>query len=170
MRRWLHRDNMEYWSFVAQIIGAIGVIASVMYLAVQVGGNTTALNAQTHYNTLVLAQRPLEIIIADQELAAIVEKGSIDPDALTPAEWVRFGDYFLMAFNAWEYIHLLQGAGSIPDSLANGGDSYYRDLIRTKPGLARFWNEYKVAFADPFLAYVDAIFAEQAGAAAPAGE
>jgi hypothetical protein len=60
-----------------------------------------------------------------------------------------------MAFNGWEYIWLLRKDDAIPDPLADAADSYYIGLIRTKPGLQRFWTEYKFAWVDPFLGYVD---------------
>jgi hypothetical protein len=42
-------------------------------------------------------------------------------------------------------------------SLPDAADSYYIGLIRTKPGLQQFWAEYKFAWVDPFLGYVDAL-------------
>jgi len=154
------KEKIEYWSFVAEIAAAVGVIASVIYLGVQINSGTTALKSQTHFNALELAQRPIEMLIADQELAQIVEIGERNPDTLTPAQWKRFCSYQLLAFNGWEYIYLLRQKNAIPEELAGAADQYYRELIRTQPSLMRFWAEYKFAWVDPFLSYADAAFVE----------
>lgn len=165
MRRWFNRDRMEYWAFVAQIVGAVGVIASVIYLGVQLGGNTTALQAQTYYNAMTIAQRPFEILIADEDLAQIVETGEKDPDALSPAEWKVFCGFTVLEFNAWEYIYNLDKTSSVPTSLADTANAYYGDLVKTRPGVRRFWKEYSIAFVEPFLSHANAIVAEAEAAA-----
>ena len=161
------RENIEYWSSLAEIAAALGVIASVIYLGVQISGSTKALKSQTHYNALELAQRSIEMLIADQELAEIVEIGELNPDALNAAQFKRFGYYQVMAFNGWEYIYLLREQRAIPIELADAADSYYVGLIKTKPGLKKFWSEYKFAWVDPFLTYVEETFE---GHSAQAGE
>ena len=100
----LARERVEYWSSFAEIIAAIGVIVTLGYLAVGISDNTTTLKSQTHFNALELVQRPIELLIADQELAEIVEIGELNPGALNPAQWKRFCYYQVMAFNGWEYI------------------------------------------------------------------
>ena len=151
------RGTVEYWAHVAEIIAAIGVMASLIYLAVEINDGTTTLKSQTHFNALELVQRPMELLIADQELAEIVETGELNPDSLTSAQWKRFCNYQLLAFNGWEYIWLLREDDAIPDALADAADSYYMGLIQTKPGLRRFWAEYRFAWVDPFLGYVDEV-------------
>ena len=87
----------------------------------------------------------------------------LDPNALTSAQWKRICNYQLMAFNGWEYIWLLRENDAIPDALAAAADSYYIGLIQTKPGLRLFWTEYKFAWVDPFLGYVDEVMRKESG-------
>jgi hypothetical protein len=159
----LERETVEYWAHVAEIIASIGVIASIIYLAVEINDGTTTLKSQTHFNALQLVQRPIELLVADQELSEIVEIGELDPNSLTSTQWTRFCNYQLMAFNGWEYIWLLREDDAIPDALAGAADSYYIGLIQTKPGLRRFWAEYKFAWVDPFLGYVDEVMRKESG-------
>jgi hypothetical protein len=126
------KDKLETWALIAEIVAALGVIVSVIYLAVQIGEGTATLRAQTHHNLLSMANASFEHALADEKLAEIVAKGLAKPDSLSEAEWYRFSLYQLLAFNAWEY-------------------GYY-------PGLRRFWKEYHHAFAEPFHSYVNARF------------
>ena len=54
--------KLERWALFAEIAGAIAVVLSVAYLALQVSDNNRLLRSQAHYNALELTQRPLEIM------------------------------------------------------------------------------------------------------------
>jgi len=44
-------------------------------------------------------------MLAQPELAEIVRVGGISPDQLTEAEWFKFGYYYLMQFNMYEFLY-----------------------------------------------------------------
>ena len=71
----IHKDRIEYIALLAEIIGALGVIISVIYLALQVGDGNKELRAQNHHDSLSLAQRPMEMLITDKEIAGIYLAG-----------------------------------------------------------------------------------------------
>jgi hypothetical protein len=139
----------------AEIISAIAVVITVVYLTIQIKDNTRALKSQGHYNALSIAQSPIVMTVVDQDLATIVLKGYIKPDSLSSVEQMRFYDYLFLSFNGWEYLYYANESESIPSSLWVGADAYYGDLIKTNPGIKVFWQEYKHAFAEPFLSYVE---------------
>jgi hypothetical protein len=68
------KETIEYLALVAEIIAAAGVIISVIYLALQVNDSNIEMRAQTHYNALTLAQRPLEMLVERPELGELVTK------------------------------------------------------------------------------------------------
>ena len=142
-------------SMLAEIISAIAVVITVIYLTIQIKDNTRALKSQGHYNALSIAQSPIVMTVNDHELAAIVQKGYIIPDSLGSVERMRFYDYLFLSFNGWEYLYYANDSESIPSSLWTGADAYYGGLIKTNPGIKTFWQEYKHAFAEPFLSYVE---------------
>lgn len=154
----MERERIELCALLAEIVGALAVVVSVVYLALQISDNTSELQSQGHFHALSLAQRPLELLIADRDLAALIEAGYTAPQELSATDWHRFSMYQVMAFNAWEYLYYAHEAGSIPENLWAGADAYYRELIRTRPALRRFWNEFEHAFDDPFRGYVDRAF------------
>ena len=140
---------------LGEFVGGLAVLVTLIYLAVQIGGSKRALKTQTHHNLLAMAQRPLELMIADPELADIVNRGHDDPEALNPAEWSRYSNYTLIVINAWEYGYYLNRDGSTPPELWEGADGYFRQLAATKPGWRRFWRENHHAFAEPFHSYAE---------------
>jgi hypothetical protein len=156
----ISKERLEYYALCAEIIGAAAVILSVIYLAIQINENTTELQNQGYYNALMMAQRPLEIEVASPELSALVVRGYADPELLSPAEWERFSKHQFIFFNGWEYLYYSDQTESIPKNLWIGADAYFRGLIQTHHGLRRFWSEFQEAYAEPFNAYVDAVYAE----------
>lgn len=149
------RENVEYIALVSEIFGALAVVISVIYLAVQISDNTIELKSQGHFNALVLAQRPLELVISDRELSAVVNTGYSAPDQLSDADWHRFASHQVLAFNAWEYLYYANETNSVPSNLWVGADAYYRELSCTRPGLAKFWSEYLHVYDEPFRSYVN---------------
>lgn len=125
----------------------------------QIRDNTKVLRTQAHYNTLLLAQRPFEMQIANESLAKVVNVGYATPEALSEDDWVRCGYYFFMQFNAWEYLYYQNRDGSIPKELWVGADACFKSLVETKPGLTRFWSEFHSSFDEPFRSYVAQEFA-----------
>jgi len=164
----IQKHTLEYWALIAEIAGAIAIVVSVIYLGVQIRGNTRVRRSQAHYNALSLSQRPFELAIADQKLADLIETGYVSPEKLTEGEWFRCGNYLFMEFNSWEYLYYQNQDGSIPSQLWVGADAYFKELVRTKPGLKRFWSEYQHAFDEPFRSYVTNEFAK--GAAGASGK
>ena len=142
----------------AEIISAIAVVVTVIYLTIQIQDNTRALENQGHYNALSIAQAPIFMMVDNSDLARIVEKGYINPDSLVSVDQLRFYDHQFLSFNGWEYLYYANQSESIPKSLWIGADGYFSELIYTKPGLIKFWAAYKHAFAEPFKSYAENIY------------
>ena len=149
------KNKLVNATMIAEIISAIAVVITVIYLTMQIKDNTRALKSQGHYNALSIAQSPIVMTVNDQNLATIVQKGFIKPDSLSSVERMRFYDHLFLSFNGWEYLYYANESESIPSSLWVGADGYYGNLIKTNPGIKVFWKEYRHAFAEPFLSYVE---------------
>ena len=152
------QKNMDSVALFSQIISALAVVISFIYLTIQIKDNTKALQNQSHYNALSLAEAPIVMTVDNAELARIVEMGYINPDSLKSVEKLRFYDHQFLSFNGWEYLYYAHQSESIPENLWLGADGYFSELIYTKPGLKIFWSEYKHAFAEPFNSYVENIY------------
>ncbi len=149
------KERMETAALVAEIVGAIAVVISVIYLAAQIAESNKELRSQTHFNALTLGQRPLEIELEIGDLASIINRGYADSGQLTEDEWYRFTQYQVIAINAWEYYYYEKNKGTLPPELWIGANAYYENHIKTKPGLRRFWQENRHIYAEPFRSYVE---------------
>jgi hypothetical protein len=149
------KPKLETFARVAELAAAVAVVMSVIYLARQIADNTKLLRSQSHYNALVLGQRPLELLVSNDSLAGLVIQCDAGPEHVAAGTWERCLDFYLMQFNSWEYMYYENRDGSIPQEFWVGADAYYHTLAKTKPGYARFWPELRAGFAEPFRSYVD---------------
>lgn len=152
-------QRLEQWALLAEIVGALAVVLSVAYLALQVSDNNRLLRSQAHYNGLELSQRPLEMMISSGGLAGILVNCDEAPETVDRSSWYRCSGYYLMQFNSWEYLYYQQEDGSIPGQLWNGADASFKQRVATRAGYKRFWSESQHAFDEPFRSYVTAQFA-----------
>ena len=106
--------KLERWALFAEIAGAVAVVLSVAYLALQVSDNNRLLRSQAHYNALELTQRPLEIMLESENLADVMVRCEIDPNAVDQTSWTRCSNYYFLQFNRWEYLYYQHHDQSIP--------------------------------------------------------
>ena len=152
--------KLEKWALIAEIGGAVAVVLSVIYLAVQVSDNNRLLRSQAHYNALELAQGPAEMLVDNEGLARLIVQCDIDPSTVDSANWERCANYYFMLFNGWEYLYYQNIDESIPPQLFRGADAIFKEYVRTKPGYGKFWSDFQVAFDEPLHSYADAEFPE----------
>lgn len=157
------RSYLQTCARIAEIVGAIAVVVSVIYLAAQIRDNTRLLRTQAHFNALQLGQRPIELMVESENLAAVMDRCNAEPATVASADWKRCVYYYFMLFNAWEYFYYQHGDEAIPAELWGGADAYFKMLIATEPATVRAWKELGVGFDEPFNAYVTGEFARAAG-------
>ena len=153
--------SLEQASLMSQIVSALAILASLIFLTVQIRGNTRELRSQSYFNGLTHGQRPFELLIENPTLVRTVNLGYNSPEKLDSDERERFRLHTFMLFNAWEYFFYQHRDGSIPAQLFFGTDAHMRMLVTTKPGLVSFWEEYRHAYEEPFRSYVEGAFAKK---------
>lgn len=145
--------TLEDWSALAQIAGAIGVIASLIFVGFQIRDNSRAVRSATaqavHDN---YANWYLKLSGSPETLATS-NKGFVDLSSLTPQEKAQFICTFMAfmshsqnAFHQWN-------AGHLADGLWHGWEALMMNLVNTKGGAA-FWEERCYVFGEDFQAHV----------------
>ena len=146
-----------FWTmlqFTALSVTFVAIYRQLRVQHLQIRENTKLLRSQAHYNATWLSQRPWEMLMDNEGLAAVVTAGYAEPEQLNPTDLARWSSFVFMQLDAWEYLYYQHRDDSIPNELWVGADAYYRDLVATKPGLTSFWSEHDQAFDEPFRSYV----------------
>jgi hypothetical protein len=92
--------NWDAIGAVAELVGALGVIASLLYLAGQVRAGTRASAVEAKLQSTGYLARFSELIIVNPELTELQLRGRADFHALSKEESIRFSN---MALNAFWY-------------------------------------------------------------------
>ena len=82
--------NWEAIGAVGDVLGAIGVIVTLAYLAVQMRINTIALRNETLRDSMQMVIDSYSTVIAHEDIAALYLKGMEDFEALSAIEQIRF--------------------------------------------------------------------------------
>jgi hypothetical protein len=152
--------TLEQVFFATQSIAAVGVIASLVFVGIQVRDSAKAVRAATaqavheNYAGWYLA-------LADNASALTTcTKGFIDLASLTPAEKAQFVCTFMAflshsqnAFHQWRLGHLAKDLWACWEALM-------MNLVHT-PGGAEFWRERSYVFGKDFQDEVKAIMARE---------
>ena len=149
------KERVEYFALVAEIIAGLGVIISVVYLALQVGDGNKELRAQNHHDSLALAQRALEMIIEDEQVAALYSAAKKGQTDFSDADAWRLQFFYFLQLNAWEFSYYQNRDESIPHELWLGQDGWMREEISLTPALRVAWGNMQASFAEPFRGYVN---------------
>lgn len=133
--------NWEAIGAVAEVCGAVAVIVTLVYLAVQVGQNNRlmeAVLAESHVNA---ANEIARLLASDQDAANIFWKGLETPRKDLPLEALRRFDpmVFLYAMSAYQAFRQKDEAG-----LARA------DWILQYVGFQEWWAEYQNTYPEAF--------------------
>lgn len=152
---WPSKENLRYVATIAEIAAAIGVMISVIYLALQIESGNKELRAQTYSSALERVHRPSEMVIESQELSDIVRVGTQSPENLNEAEWPRFLRWQAIRFDSYEYTYYARRDGAITEELWQGMDHSFTSNIGSEPGTRKAWSQLRHQFAEPFQSFID---------------
>ena len=87
---------------IAETVGAVAVVVSLIYVGVQIRQNTVTQNAQMHQQLVEAQNETNRAIIDNPELSELVNKANEDFDSLVPGEVNRLNFYYFNYFNLWQ--------------------------------------------------------------------
>ena len=157
--------NWEALGAIGEVGGAIGVVATLGYLAAQIRQNTANLN---HNSQAVLGATELENarlaaewnseIARDAELAGLLIR-SYSGD-MTPEERLRYRFMLASLFYRFEGLFLQKERGLLS---AESFDAWDEVMVSNmfSPEMLEWWNSGFHPFSASFRAHVDALIAER---------
>src|SRR5262245_29238038 len=147
--------KLSDWANVAEIASAVAVALSLVYLAVGIRQNTTAVMASTHQAMLDYGREQSELLISNSEVARLVTIGESDPHQLTRVERIQFYEFTTWRFATWETAFLNHEAGLIDSEEWGHWDAYFRLLTVGKPGYQEFWRDNRSGYDREVMDHVD---------------
>ena len=147
-----HQAFAQLLGNYGEFVGAIAVVFTLGYLAIQIRQNSNQIRNQGHTHVNDSYNAITAQLLADEELWRIVVKGCQDWQSITPYEQSRFNLYFLQELNHWRMAYQLYRKGAL-DSDVYQSIEYVHVTVLDNPGSRQWWGEvgessYESSFVD----------------------
>jgi hypothetical protein len=141
--------NWEAISAIAGLLGAVGVIVTLIYLSTQIKQNNNQLSGAATVAVYEYQRSLVEMLTNDTELYKIALRGNEDLDVLTDWEKQRFVLWCLYETGMWEMCHKLYKQGALDETIYFGKVKYWLQL-HSSPGRRDWWNMHTAMISDAF--------------------
>lgn len=146
--------NWEAIGAVGEILGAVGVIITLAYLATQIRQNTLSSKVDSKLKAAGMNSEFLDLLILHPDLQEIWSKGRRG-DHLETQDYIRFSNMCLKSFNFFSAGHFQYRLGALEHG--EWGEIYPIILFNLRgPGIQRWWNETGRHFFSPqIIEFID---------------
>ena len=142
--------NWEALGAIANLVAALGVIATLIYLAIQIRQNSNQLRGSATIAVYDYQRALTDTLTEDQELYKIALRGNEDFDSLNPWEQQRFTIWAIKETGAWEMCHRLMKQGALDEDLYRGKAAYWL-LLHSSPGRRAWWHRHSIMLSKEFV-------------------
>ena len=158
--------SLEQWAYLAQIVGTLGVILSLVFVGLQIRQNTAALQRNEHNSTMSQWTVIRMGIAENRDLAEFMTAGLRGEKALDAADQLRLEQF--LAEQAWAAFHIwdrTQRGVFPPGTFEMTGGALLAAVLATPRGREWWSNAKKTSFIAEYVADVDALLAKGVPAA-----
>ena len=142
--------NWDAISAIADVLGIIGLIGTLVYLAIQIRQNTASVKANTELETSRIWAEFHARVAHSSEMATIWDKALTDEKTLSPDEKRKFiwfvAEFFVMTeshFRQWKSNYLSDDTWKVYRGTASG--------LLTNPLVKRWWKSGVSPYSDEFM-------------------
>ena len=154
--------NWDAIGAVGEVVGAAGVIASLLYLAVQIRGDARARRAATVHEQSAAFQDLLRTLATDESLAPVYLRGVRDLGSISDTELVRFSSVMGFMFRVFEEAYFQWKGGHLDGQAWHGFEAPISDMI-AYPGVREWWSTRSHWYSSQFQGLVRDKLAEASG-------
>ena len=151
------KNSLKEYALAAEIIGAVAVVISLIYVGVSVNQNTNAVMVANHQALVAMDQITTDWF-KDPDFAAAHILSLESFDKLSAVQRAQIGSYIAGKLNAWEFAFLTHENEMMEDNIWEGWNAHYVSVLK-QPGGQWFWSEERGSFSPSFVLYVNSLLA-----------
>jgi hypothetical protein len=106
--------NWEAIAAIGEMLGALAVLVTLLYLAVQIKQNTSAVATATYESTMTGFNDINVVVAGNPALSSLIDRGCQNADSLNAGEAVQFNFLLRCYANQWWKLFKLYERGSLP--------------------------------------------------------
>lgn len=146
--------TLEQYAYIAEIIAAIAVIGSIIYVGIQINQNTRATEENAAQAFVNAHNDYVGLINSSSELPDVLYRGAKGLSELEGSDAIRFMAFHDQAFIALQAAYLQWRAKTLDERLWHSYRQSFVDLL-IQPGQQEWWQLRRHRYVDEFQAYVD---------------
>ena len=148
--------DLQSLAYIGEVIGAIAVVLSLAYLAIQVRQSTKAQQTENYAHALDRLAAMQSTLSQGGEISHILTKGVVDISKLTTQERVQFTWSLYEAFGAFEFMFHASKTGSIHEEVWTRWSLAVAWWL-SFPGVQAWWEVRPLPFTDSFTEYAETL-------------
>lgn len=126
----MRKLRLSDWASIAEIVGTMGVIASLLFVVVSLERNTAAVSSQAA-DQIYEANRQINLVeLQNPDLLEIISRGGVDSGSLSETERLQYVSWLAFNLDLWEQIIIRQDEGVLQSETIRGWDEYFREFVK----------------------------------------
>lgn len=151
--------DLKKTALLAEIIGGVGIVVSILYLAFEISENTKNTQISNHLALIEQASELKYLRMTNPDMAEIVLKGVSNSANLSEVDQSRFRSYALQSFDIWETAFLMNESDVLPARTWEVWEYAWCESLKA-PAYRALWDGGLSAFyTDDFRDNVNSCFA-----------
>jgi hypothetical protein len=146
--------NWKAISAIGQMVGALAVVISLIYLANQVRSNARETRLAAMRSTLDLVIRFTQQITAHPDVAELRSRGEKEFDSLEGTDRERFSAYMHGLFRTIENVYYQHLEGHLDPRVWRGLEAVMRE-VNARPGVQAWWRSHSHWFGEEFAKFIN---------------
>jgi len=139
---------------IGELVAAAATVATLVYLAVQIRGNTNAVRSAAAQSVHEAFATWYRMLAAEASLAQLVTNGLRDYASLNETDKARFVATFMAFLSCSQDAYIKWREGALSEELWQGWELVMMNLVNA-PGGRDFWAERGYLFGDRFRQHVE---------------
>jgi hypothetical protein len=150
--------TLEQFAYFGEILAALGVVASLIYVARQLGQNTAMMRVAAASEGVERDYEIVAPIIQSRDLAEVWMKGETEFSNLDPADQTRLMFFERRAIVLWHHRFQLRQQSLMPDASWHE-QAWIIQNIGRRESVREAWRTFREGFEPAFQEFVDGHFA-----------
>ncbi|PCJ47877.1 MAG: hypothetical protein COA74_10610 [Gammaproteobacteria bacterium] len=151
--------NLADLANISEVIGAIAIVVSLIYVGVQVADSTRAVRSASANETSSAMSSWYLQIGSDLQSSKVFRRGTAQPETLSEDELFQFIFQMHAMFIQFQGAYYLSQEGTLDIELQESITNAILG-VRDQPGFNKYWGQRKDLFKPDFRKYINRLIAE----------
>jgi len=148
----MKKSDLPIWASVAEIMSAVAIVISLLYVGFELNRNTVVLNSTGNRNLLEAVRSWERLLISDKELVALYLNGPEEFQQYSQEERLRYSYFVSQYATIWEQAFEEHAAGLLQTAYWEDWNNAFRPELYY---IAPAWPEISVYYTDDFQRHIE---------------